>query len=400
MEHIEKDLEQATSATVKSWFIDDAQEDEEDVSIGEYDLTSSPNDFNILTIFSFISSGAVVIPGFQRNYVWDIKRASKLIESLIIGLPIPQVFLYEKGRNKFLLIDGQQRLMSIYYFKNGRFPRADARAALRTIFNNEGMIPEAVMADDTYFSKFNLQLGSTLPNQSNRFNRLNYSTLGDYQNIFDLRTIRNVIIKQNQPADDDSSIFELFNRLNTGGVNLKPQEIRTSLYHSGFYDMLYRINADSRTRKILELDVPDLHMKDIEILLRGFALLVDGAAYKPSMTRFLNQFSKKCQSLTQDRITYFEYLYDAFLNACTGLGEGAFAGKGLNRFSISTYESVFYAACAPAIAALNTDVPPIDHSRLELLKADQGFIEASRVDTASKDNVAKRLAVARKILGT
>jgi uncharacterized protein with ParB-like and HNH nuclease domain len=52
----------------------------------------------------------VKIPGFQRNYVWDIKRASKLIESIIIGIPIPQIFLFEEDRNKFIVIDGQQTL--------------------------------------------------------------------------------------------------------------------------------------------------------------------------------------------------------------------------------------------------------------------------------------------------
>src|SRR2546426_1120362 len=87
------------------------QSDQDDgAQVEEYDLTSVPNDFNVLTIYNFIESGAVKIPGFQRNYVWDLRRASKLIESLILGLPVPQVFLYEAGRNDFLVIDGQQRL--------------------------------------------------------------------------------------------------------------------------------------------------------------------------------------------------------------------------------------------------------------------------------------------------
>src|SRR5260370_27909647 len=81
--------------------------DDDDFQIDEYDLTATPNDFNVLTIFNFIQSGAVKIPGFQRNYVWDIKRASKLVESLILGLPVPQLFLYEESRNKFLVIDCQ-----------------------------------------------------------------------------------------------------------------------------------------------------------------------------------------------------------------------------------------------------------------------------------------------------
>src|SRR5271169_27607 len=104
------------------WF-EDYVEDGDDSQIIEYDITAAPNDFNILTIYSFLESGAVRIPAFQRNYVWDLRRASKLIESLILGLPVPQVFLYEIERNKFLVIDGQQRLMSIYYFIKQRFPR-------------------------------------------------------------------------------------------------------------------------------------------------------------------------------------------------------------------------------------------------------------------------------------
>ncbi len=64
----------------------------------EFNITASPNDFNIKTIYSFIDAGVVKIPGFQRHYVWDIKRASKLIESIIIGLPIPQLFLYEEAK--------------------------------------------------------------------------------------------------------------------------------------------------------------------------------------------------------------------------------------------------------------------------------------------------------------
>ncbi len=116
----------------ENWREDDAQ-DEDLFSIKEYDITTSPNDFNIKTMFDFIESGAVIIPGFQRNYVWDIKRSSKLIESIIIGLPVPQIFLYEEARNRFLVIDGQQRLMSIYYFIKQQFPRNEKRIELRHI---------------------------------------------------------------------------------------------------------------------------------------------------------------------------------------------------------------------------------------------------------------------------
>jgi uncharacterized protein with ParB-like and HNH nuclease domain len=114
------------------WFDDYADEDDE-LQIDEYDITATPNDFNVSTLFNFIESGAVRIPGFQRNFVWDQVRASKLIESLILGIPVPQLFLYEQARNRFLVIDGQQRLMSIYYFIKRRFPRKEKRVEIRGI---------------------------------------------------------------------------------------------------------------------------------------------------------------------------------------------------------------------------------------------------------------------------
>ena len=72
-----------------------------------------------------------------------------LIESLILGLPVPQIFLYEKSRNNFLVIDGQQRLMSIHYFIKKRFPRPTKRVELRTIFDKENKIPKILLADDS-----------------------------------------------------------------------------------------------------------------------------------------------------------------------------------------------------------------------------------------------------------
>lgn len=140
------------------------------------------------------------------------------------------------------------------------------------------------------------------PGQPNKLNGLNYATLEEYRTTFDLRTIRNVIIKQNLPEGDDSSIFEIFNRLNSGGVNLTPQEIRISLYHSRFYEMLQKLNLVPEWRRILGLPQPDLHMKDLEIVLRGFAMFMDGENYRPSMASFLNRFSNQCRNISEERI--------------------------------------------------------------------------------------------------
>lgn len=377
---------------VDRWYFDaDEESQSEEFPVREYDITSTPNDFNIRTIYDFIESGLLKIPGFQRNYVWDQKRASKLIESLIIGLPIPQLFLYEESKNSFQVIDGQQRLLSIYYFKKKRFPRLEKRAALRQIFDENGGMPLEVLSDDIYFANFNLQLAAPIPNQPNPFNKLNYDTLGEHQPTFDLRTIRNIVVRQNSPdGDGDSSIYEIFNRLNSGGVNLKPQEIRVSLYHSKFYLMLNRLNARPQWRQFVGLDEPDLHSKDIEVLLRGFSMLFFGGDYKPSITKFLNLSSKKFKSVTDESIAYCEALFDSFLQASIRLDSKAFIGRQNNRFNISTFEAVFVAACRPGFDMRQLVRIEISPDQVDRLKADTEFIDATQKNTASTENVMLR----------
>jgi uncharacterized protein with ParB-like and HNH nuclease domain len=396
-ENIETFQAQPEDNESAKWFDSDPQLDEA-YSINEYEITTSPNDFNIKTMYDFIKSGAINIPGFQRNYVWDIKRASKLIESIIIGLPIPQIFLYQESRNKFLVIDGQQRLMSLYYFIEQRFPKDEKRTILRRIFEENGKIPDEILGDDSYFTKFNLQLTSTLPNQPNKLNRINYATLDEYKVAFDLRTIRNIIIKQSFPEEDDSCIYEIFNRLNSGGINLKPQEIRTSLYYSSFYNMLYRLNTLPGWRQIIGVDEPDLNMKDIEILLRGFAMLIERNEYQSSMVKFLNSFSKNCKQLKDEQIDYLEKLFHSFLTSCSDLPEKAFYRKTTNKFNISIFEAVFVAQCGASFEARKLVAGKLDHKKLEELKSDPEFVEAIQSQTTSKENVNRRLRKAVSIL--
>lgn len=381
-----------------TWFADDADEDG-GMHIDQYDVTASPNDFNLVTIGSFIDRGAVRIPGFQRHFVWDLPRASRLIESLILGLPVPQLFLYEESRNRFLVIDGQQRLMSIYYFIKRRFPRQEHRQELRSVFEDAGSIPDEMLNDDAYFKPFKLHLSGAFADGSSRFHGLDYESLGEYQSQFDLRPLRNIVVKQTSPSDDDSSIFEIFNRLNTGGMNLRPQEIRTSMYHSSFYTMLYGMNGDARWRALLGAPQPDVHLKDVEVLLRGFAMLVDGDAYAPSMLRFLNRFSKKCRRDDSERNGYLKELFQSFLDACRGLPGDAFRNPHDGRFNIMLYEAVFTAACGPAFADRRMVNGALSEDRVRALKKDGAFTAAAAFNTTSTANVRTRLSRSREIVG-
>jgi uncharacterized protein with ParB-like and HNH nuclease domain len=381
----------------EEWF-DDYAEDADEIQIEEYDITAAPNDFNILTIYNFLEAGSVRIPGFQRNYVWDLGRASKLIESLLLGLPVPQIFLYETGRNEFLVIDGQQRLMSIYYFMKQRFPKKEKRGELRTIFDEHGVIPDKVLHDDNYFENFRLKLPEILPAHPNKFKGLGYATLDNYKTQFDLRTIRNIIIKQNSPKGDDSSMYEIFNRLNTGGINLKPQEIRMSMYHSEFYDMLYRANALPAWRRILGSPEPDLHMKDVEILLRGLAMLIDGDNYAPSMVKFLNQFSRQCRGFGKKKNEYLYALLESFFEACAKLSRDAFLNKKNKRFNVALYEAAFAAISRKPFQNEKTVTAPLSAENLEKLANDDRFLSATTEGTTQTRNVKLRLERAVKLL--
>ncbi len=391
------------SETIHPEWLEIEEDEDDDLPVREYDITAAPNDFNVLTIFNFIESGAVKIPGFQRNYVWDMKRASKLIESLVIGLPIPQIFLYEEAKNSFLVIDGQQRLMSIYYFLKGVFPKKERTAELRRVFDTYAGIPAEILSDDAYFTKFNLHFQENLPNRKNRLQGLNYATLGADQVSLNLRPIRNIIIKQNapDPATEDvssSSMYEIFNRLNSGGINLTPQEIRMSLYHSRFYDMLYRLNLNPRWRTILGIEEPDAHLKDVEIMLRAFAILIEGATYAPSMVRFLNTFSKLSRKFDEATLIYLEKLFTVFLESYDSLSPKPFHGRKSGKFNISTFEAVFSAQVGDAFQKKSEIIHPIGQGPLEKLIQDSEFVEASQEKTTSKAHVSLRLRKAREII--
>jgi hypothetical protein len=369
--------------------------DEDDGQIDEYQLSSSPNDFNVLTIINFIESGAITIPGFQRQYVWDLKRASKLIESLIIGLPIPQIFLYEENQNNFLVIDGQQRLLSLYFFAKSRFPRKQWRSEMRSVFNAEGRIPEQLLRDDKFFQNFNLSLPKLANGQKNKFHGLNYATLGDYQATFGLRTIRNVIVRQIKPSDDDSSIYEMFNRLNTGGVNLRPQEIRASLYHSAFYDVLFELNADPEWRRLLGSPNPDLHMNDIQVLLRAMAMFGSGDNYKPSMASFLNRFSKDMKEADEAEVERYRVLTTGFLRATRDVDPTLFQTRS-SGFSVLAFESIFQAALLNGLEK-NPNLQ-IDPASVRELREDPGYRKFTEAKTGDSVNVRGRLSRARQLI--
>ena len=143
------------------------------------------------------------------------------------------------------IIDGQQRLLSIYFFVKGRFPKSvDSRFMIRSGIN-EGAQLVTMLSDNNIFQDFVLKLSDNRDKPS-RYDGKKFATLDrDTQIKFRLRRyLRTVVVRQNKPDDNNSSMFEIFNRLNTGGTPLNHQEIRASLYYCDFYKMLVQVNSN------------------------------------------------------------------------------------------------------------------------------------------------------------
>ncbi|HDR1413298.1 TPA: DUF262 domain-containing protein [Pasteurella multocida] len=377
-----------------------------------FKLTTTPNDFNISTIISFLDAGVFKIPDFQRNYVWDINKASKLIESLLIGLPIPQMFLYEKSRNEFFVIDGQQRLMSLYFFVKGKFPKTDARLKIRESAKTGEFISKSLLSNNKLFSNFSLKLDSKNNPQKNRFHDKNYETLEfEDKTTLDLATIRNMIIKPSTDSEDNvQSMFEIFNRLNSGGVNLNNQEIRMSLYHSKFLKELIEMNKNTIWREnLLSKSQEDLRLKDIELILRLFGMLLAGynsaldknknekIEYQNSMIGFLNNIANSAKNLKDEEISLLKEIWDKFMIECKCseiTGPLISFSTENPKLSITFLESVFFGCCRKAWDEKNINLIQINRRFIEESKEDQNFKDASTGKTSSKTNVIKRLKIA------
>ena len=127
-------------------------------------------------------------------------------------------------------------------------------------------------------------------------------------------------------------------------------------------------------------------------------MLIDSDNYRPSMTRFLNQFSKKSRSFTPESLPYFQELFELFCNKVIEINPKMFISKS-GKFSITVFESIFVALCSDALKSKSLDIKSTNNETIELLKSNPEFIKASQDNTAGKSNVDLRLNIAKVIIG-
>lgn len=229
----------------------------------------SATDWTTETIISQIRKNNIMLsPDFQRRDAWRTIRKSRFIESLILGLPVPQLVLAEvkKRRGTYIVLDGKQRLLSICQFASG-----DS--------NNE--FEQLRLSGLDIRKDLN---GKTLSEM-----RLDLS-LTDDVTAFENQSIRTVVIK-NWPSE--SFLYHVFLRLNTNSVTLSPQELRQALHPGSFTTFVENASRTSPPlRDILGQDQPDFRMRDTELLIRYIAFRNFILNYRGNLKAFLDQSSK------------------------------------------------------------------------------------------------------------
>ncbi|CUW45471.1 hypothetical protein B3286c2_0588 [Brucella vulpis] len=204
--------------------VDTDGSDDDDAYI-RYDIASYPSDLTIQFLKDMWDNNDIIIPDFQRNFVWTIKQSSALIESFLLGLTVPHAFFYVDDENKNLVIDGQQRITSLIYFIDGYFGDETVQGK-RQVFRLTGL------SDKSPFTK-------------KRFVDLEER---DRRKLLGA-VLRVVNIRQMAPKDSGTAAFHIFERLNTGGTPLKPQEIRNCVFHGDIVKKINQINVDKNWRK-------------------------------------------------------------------------------------------------------------------------------------------------------
>ena len=204
--------------------------------------------------------------------------------------------------------------------------------------------------------------------------------------------LRAIKIRQLHPKDDNSSMYQIFERLNTGGTLLRPQEIRNCIFRGKFNDLLLKLNEYSNWRKLLGWMKLGKHQKDVEFILRYSSLFHDAPKYEKPMKVFMSNFMTEHKNPTEeflnDEETRFKKTCDSIL---THLGERPFILQ--RNLVIPVLESIFVAF------AKNLDKIPSNISeRYKLLKQNDHYVQLCRRATTDEKIVHDRLALCEQIL--
>lgn len=334
---------------------------DKEVETAGYKINTYGADMTLEILAKKIHEKEVSVPPFQRRYVWPIKKASRLIESFLLGLPVPQIFLFRREKTQDLLVvDGQQRLKTIYFF-----------------------IQTEKFDDNT---DFYLQ-GVKQQWEGKKFSQLSEPDKRRLKNSI----LRTTIFEQVIP-DNDFSMFEIFERLNTGGIPLSQQEIRNCIYYGEIVEFLKELNETEKWRLLLRQTLPDKRLRDIELILRFLALYENWEDYKKPMKDFISNFMKKYQKIGEEKKKELKKLFlESIEKVYDELGNSAFRLKG--GVNVAILDSV----CV-AIARIGPENISNLKEKYSMLLGLPAYLEDISTWTTDKDMVEGRIKIAMETL--
>ena len=348
------------SSEVEETVIEASEDDEQDVILFQYSITSYGADYPVESPVRRMRDGDIFIPPFQRGYVWNLVEASGFVETLLLGLPVPGIFLSKEYESrKMLVIDGQQRLRTLQYFYDGVFEPTQHVFALR------GVQPQ--------------------------FAGLTYKALQEEdRRRLDDSIIHLTIVRQDEPSDDDSSIYHIFERLNTTGRVLSPQEIRACLFHGEFHRVLGQLNQDNDWRSVF--GPVNTRMRDQELILRFLALHFRGDKYSRPMKGFLNTYMKLNRHLQRQSEDQLTAAFLPTIHAITqAVGTKAFRPR--RALNAAVFDAVMIGVAHRLAQGGIHDHTAIDAAYQGLL-AHEDFIRTTQEHTSDEEAVVRRIALA------
>ncbi|MDE6435866.1 MAG: DUF262 domain-containing protein [Lachnospiraceae bacterium] len=352
-------------------FNDFLDNDEEDSDFRLFEISTLPLTPNIKSLCIDWEDKTLQIPKYQRRFVWTLKQSSLFIESLMLDLPIPTLMFFVDENENNIIIDGQQRMKSLLYF-------------LGTISKEEAPVKEQK------FINFRLQ---GLPENSPWFNK-KFSEFSEK----DQKKLRNkkldvTLIRLKNPKDL-TSIFYIFERLNKGGTILNAQEIRNCIYSGSFNDFLLELNKYDNWRKIFTSDEDICRQKDVELILRFFALYDNLKNYKKPMKDFLSKYMEEpsIRYMTESELEVKENLFKRTVDAIIMcLGEKPFHIK--NGLNSSVCDAVML-----AFANKLDKIPENIKDNYKKLKQNKSFYSYVSKSSNDVNSVIQRISIAEAFL--
>ncbi|ACB35219.1 protein of unknown function DUF262 [Leptothrix cholodnii SP-6] len=243
-------------------------------------------DISVKQLIDMRKSGAIhVPPEYQRQFVWDSARESQLIESVFLGIPVPNVFMATNEDSTWEVVDGVQRLGSLAHF-------VGSQELLEQIEKEGPLVIEGLEK----LSELNGKRFTDLP-----------ATL---QLLFETRPLRATVLND---KSDLNVRFDLFERLNTGGVLLTNQEIRNCIFRGKLNDHLKKLSKQANFIESIRLKPSDASNGAAEeLVLRFFAYLECYQQFDHSVKDFLNGYMKERASkpLKHQSVTLFNQTFD------------------------------------------------------------------------------------------